>query len=57
MVYNAGNLAKGAQPQSSRGAAPRKVVEGARPQSVGGTAVSAPVAPVKAPSCGSGISK
>jgi hypothetical protein len=57
MTYNADNLAKGARPQESHGAAPRRTVEGARPQSAGGKAVSAPTAPVKAPSGGSGISK
>ena len=57
MTYNEENLAKGAQPQQSRAAAPRKLVEGARPQSAGGKAVSAPAGPVKAPTGGSGISK
>jgi hypothetical protein len=57
MTYNADNLAKGAQPPQSRGAAPQRLVEGAHPQSAGGKAVSAPTVPVKAPSGGSGISK
>jgi hypothetical protein len=57
MANNVENLAKGAQPQRSRGAAPRRLVEGARPQSAGGKAISAPAGPVKAPKGGSGISK
>jgi hypothetical protein len=57
MANNDGNLAKGAQPHQTRGAAPRRLVEGARPQSAGGRAVSAPSVPIKAPKGGSGISK